>query len=500
MTTLPPFLYSFIVPIASTAVALMWYHCSSQQRRSKDGANGSSSSDLLPRRASFTSLGLAIGTFPIETKVPEAIINTACYFNDGPPSVEAIATEVVKPLLQNYERMAKVLDVNTGYFQTTALPYEPKDLIRVLQINSPDENLLNQTIFDHLRDSFVKQTALPWWEILVIQNNGAGPSALVIRVHHALADGLSLVHAFSPFLTTKSPKDVISKSNYSRSAVPNRMRISSILEATFHVLTLGASRYDDATAFSKCNHAQMKYSGKRDFVIFPTVPLEFIKRLSSAGNCTVNTILMTAVSQAIREYCISQKDAILVAKGKDVQCRVLIPVGFPRSDTELSDKHTALTNKWCMLSCDMSVGYDDILERLTAIHASTTHIKTSPRAIVQLSIQNTIPPLLPRSLARQAVMDVFSRHSLVLTNVPGPAEACELAGKAVSGVQLFFSNILSQVDLLSYGGQIYGNIVYDPEALPEFKNFGRIYANALVLLAERLSVKPPNSLLDEKKL
>lgn len=151
-----------------------------------------------------------------------------------------------------------------------------------------------------------------------------------------------------------------------------------------------------------------------------------------------------------------------------------------------------------MVSCDMSVGCDDISDRLASVHESTTKIKESSRAVMQLTIQNTIPPLLPRFLARQAVMDVFSRHSLVLTNVPGPEEACKLAGVTVAGVQLFFSNLLSQVDLLSYAGQVYGNIVYDPDALPEFQNFGRLYANALLLLSERFGVKAPNSLMEYK--
>jgi WS/DGAT C-terminal domain len=115
---------------------------------------------------------------------------------------------------------------------------------------------------------------------------------------------------------------------------------------------------------------------------------------------------------------------------------------------------------------------------------------------MQLLIQNTLPHVLPRSLARQALMDVFSRHSLVLTNVPGPDESCVLAGKTVSSVQFFFTNLISQVDLLSYAGQVFGNIVYDPMALPNFHTFGLLYANALLLLADRLGVQPPTVLTE----
>jgi hypothetical protein len=124
-----------------------------------------------------------------------------------------------------------------------------------------------------------------------------------------------------------------------------------------------------------------------------------------------------------------------------------------------------------------------------------SQMKESSRPIMQLSIQNLIVPLLPRTIARQAVMDVFSRHSLVLTNVPGHDDICELARKDVTGVQLFFSNLLTQINIISYANNIHGNIVYDPVTLPNFESFGILYSQALVRIAEELNVPPPDDLL-----
>lgn len=493
-----------VVPIATAAITLAWAFYKSKKSRT---------ADQLPRRASFTSLGLALGTFPDEANVPEAIINTACYFKSNDlPSTNAIECEIVQPLLAKYERMAMVLDVKTGFFRQTTQPYKPKDLIRTIEINCSDEKLVHRAIFDHHNDSLMEyNTTRPWWEILVVDNKGKGPSALVIRVHHTLADGLSLVHAFSPLLKKKETNNnTTSNSQTQTKRRPTRNnsissyfnRIYSIFEGTIHVLTLGATKYDHDTIFSKCNHRNMKYSGQRDYVILPTVPLSFIKQLKTAANCTVNTIIMSAISQAIHDYCVSQNDSIIAQSKANqrstpaVQCRALLPVGFPRTSIEVSNPQTALTNKWCMISCEMHIGYyDTILQRLSCIHNSMSEIKASSRPIMQLSIQNRIAPLLPRPIARQAVMDVFSRHSLVLTNVPGHNEICELAGKAVTGVQLFFSNLLTQIDIISYANNVFGNIVYDPMALPDFKNFGILYAKALVTLAEELHIQPPDDFL-----
>lgn len=339
---------------------------------------------------------------------------------------------------------------------------------------------------------------------------------LVIRVHHTLADGLSLVHAFSPLLKKK-----VADSNTSSSQTPSKQRstgndrrkqsfsvsalfyrLYSLLEASIHVLILVATKNDHDTIFSKCNHGKMKYSGKRDYVILPTIPLFFIKQLKTAANCTVNTIIMTAISQAIHDYCVSQNDPIVVqSKGDDrtateIRCRALLPFGFPRTTTELSNPQTALINKWCMVSCEMHIGYyESILHRLKSIHNSMSKVKESSRPIMQLSLQNGIAPLLPQTIARQAVMDVFSRHSCVLTSVPGHNDICELAGKEVIGVQLFFCNLLTQIDILSYADNVFGNIVYDPIALPNFGNFGILYAKALVRIAEEYNIEPPRDML-----
>jgi diacylglycerol O-acyltransferase / wax synthase len=502
-----------IFPYVTTSIfiiAVGWLQYVKHKQKLNSGKSSSSSkSSSLPRRASFTSLGLALGTFPVEANVPETIVNTACYFNcNDLPSVDAIVNEIIKPLLKQHERMKLVLDTKTGYFRPTSTPYEPKDLLRILEISCSDESTLNQTIFDHCQDSLIEYgTSRPWWEILVVQNNGKGPSALVIRVHHALADGISLVHAFAPLLKpkTKNEKTTMNTAVKATDNVPSSTRnyfiklILNILEGTFHVLTLGLSKYDDKLSFSKCNHGQMKHSGKRDFVILPTTSLEFIKKLKKAGNCTVNTIIMTAISQALHDYCLIQKDVVLVDKGSDVQCRALLPVGFQRSKVELSDPRTTLINKWCLISCNIFVGYDDINLRLNSIHEAMTQIKHSSRAYMQLLIQNTIAPLLPRRVARQTVMDIMSRHSFVLTNVPGHGEICLMAGKPVSAVQVFFNNLLTQVDIVSYAGNVYGNVVYDPNALSDFQTFGLLYAKALILLAERLGVQPPDDLLTMSK-
>lgn len=203
---------------------------------------------------------------------------------------------------------------------------------------------------------------------------------------------------------------------------------------------------------------------------------------------------MFAISQAIHEYCLAEKDPVLKAKARSLQCRALLPATLPRSKTEFQDKTLAMRNKWCMVSADLSVGYEKPLERLAAIHETTSFMKNSPRAFIQLWIQNNIAPLLPITLARQTTLDVFSRHSLVVSNVPGPEKTCLFAEAKITSVQMLFVNVIPQVSLLSYAGTIYGNIVYDPSDLPKGDVFAQLYAKALVDLAEVFQLEAPAAL------
>ena len=197
---------------------------------------------------------------------------------------------------------------------------------------------------------------MPWWEILIIRNCGSGPSACVLRFHHVIGDGLALVAVFEKLLTTEEGKPIqplfSSKSSSGKQNVQRKGPLStlwSLVAATVHVLTLAATKYDDDTVFSRINHANMKHSGRRKVVIFPTVPLDFVKRLKAAAGMTVNDVLMAAVSQAIRDYCEAKGDKILDAKGRDLQCRALVPVGFPRMHDPQDTYHDALRNMWVSL-------------------------------------------------------------------------------------------------------------------------------------------------------
>lgn len=151
------------------------------------------------------------------------------------------------------------------------------------------------------------------------------------------------------------------------------------------------------------------------------------------------------------------------------------------------------------MSADMAVGVSDVLERLNMVHRNLTQIKHSPQAVVQLTFQNVCMPYLPYAFNQKLTRDVFLRHSMVISNVPGPTKPCMFAGKEVMGVQMFFGNLIPQIGLLSYREQLFGNLCVDPVHVPDAKSIAPLYSRAFIQLAEKLDVPIPESLTKYKR-
>ena len=250
------------------------------------------------------------------------------------------------------------------------------------------------------------------------------------------------------------------------------------------------------------------YSGNRKITVFQTTPLPFIKALKNKANVSINDVLFTALSQAIRDHCINQQCPIVQKtvdsssskhheKNQKIQFRALMPVALPRSDEAVRDKTQAMRNKWVFVSSDMGIGIDNISDRLAYIHDKMNRIKSSPTPYVQWKVQESLPSKLPVSIGRKTVYDTFVRHSIIFSNVPGPSHTCLLAGKFKAvGCQMFFCNLIPQVGILSYNDKVFINMVLDPNEIIGCENIPFFMSRALTIMARDLNVDVPQEIRD----
>jgi len=152
-----------------------------------------------------------------------------------------------------------------------------------------------------------------------------------------------------------------------------------------------------------------------------------------------------------------------------------------------------------MVSVPMPVTGDSVKERLAQCVQNTTAMKTSPLPGVQMYIQNLMPMILPESMQQQTAFDIFTRHSMVFSNVPGPNTPVYLCGQRVEGMQVIFPNLIPQVLLISYADGIFFNMVMDsdqsPGAADELPAF---YIEELMQMAKVYNLDSSNLLVKGK--
>jgi hypothetical protein len=119
-----------------------------------------------PRAWSFTSTGLALGSFPPQIQSPEHVINAMLLFNDC-PSPQAVVDQIVKRFLE-YERFAIIPEPEQGTSRYCPKDLDPNRLVRHIVIKG-DKELTLETLNEHLFDPVSESDDLPWWEVLIIE-------------------------------------------------------------------------------------------------------------------------------------------------------------------------------------------------------------------------------------------------------------------------------------------------------------------------------------------
>jgi hypothetical protein len=100
--------------------------------------------------------------------------------------------------------------LNTIYDKTMARgkrgDFDPSDLVRVLPaVEARDDKALVEHLQNHWMlplSEGARGQVLLWWELVIVPNKDKkGPSAILRRSHHALADGISMVSIVQEIIT-----------------------------------------------------------------------------------------------------------------------------------------------------------------------------------------------------------------------------------------------------------------------------------------------------------
>ncbi|TSC33608.1 WS/DGAT domain-containing protein [Corallococcus sp. Z5C101001] len=189
------------------------------------------------------------------------------------------------------------------------------------------------------------------------------------------------------------------------------------------------------------------------------LPLERVKAVGRNLGGTVNDVLLTAVTGALRRYLSS-----LEAPLEDVHA--LVPVNLRPLDAPVPRE---LGNRFGVVFLRLPIHLEDPRRRLREVAKRMEALKRSPEAVVTSSALELLGRT-PAAVERVAVDVMGSKASLVATNVPGPRQPVSLAGTRLEGLTFWVpqaGHVGLGISLFSYAGQVTVGVASDASRVPE---------------------------------
>lgn len=328
----------------------------------------------------------------------------------------------------------------------------------------------------------------PLWEIATVTGLEGERIAVVLKVHHVLADGMALLRFATAVLDVEPhvatdevprwrPEPAPSPAALVAGALVDRGRHGvEMIRKGLHALgrspsgLLGASRQvaravGETAVVAPSLPITGRVGDRRDFA-WTRLPLATVKDIAHANGATVNDVVLTLTAGALRHHLIQAGRAV-----EGVHVRVLVPVSV-RTAAQLDE----MGNQFSLLTVALPVGVDDPIELLREVQAETARHKASGQVAIG-SLLFGIGGLVPAALLRAIGPEVLARQpfvNLAVTNLPGPQFPLYLLGSrllelypAVCGT----GNIAMIVGVLSYDGALGVAVTVDADVVPDADAF-----------------------------
>ncbi len=417
------------------------------------------------------------------------IINAVMWF-DEPVDWLRLRELLTERLIDPYPRFRQRPDdrrtpVGALYWQDVPDFDLEEHLVHVRLPAPGDQAALHRYISDQL--SHPLDHDRPLWQAHFIDGYEGG-AAVYTRIHHAVADGVSLVRLLLS-LTDDEPEtplfDALELSEPAGLVRRAKQVVAEAAQTTGHLVHEGfevlthPSRVIDLVQFAfrgtravgKTLLTPPDYRtvlkgrmGPAKQALWSTpVPLADVKAIGRQAGATVNDVLCAAVTGALHRYLDDHDDLV-------PDLRAFVPFNLRPLDEPIPRE---LGNRFGIVFLSLPVGERDRAARLAEVKRRMDAIKASPEGVVGYGVL-TVTGMTPVQIER-VIVDVFgAKGSLVLTNVAGPKQDVFLAGTRLAGFMGWVpatGGIALGISIFSYCGQvtvgIYADatLVPDPEAL-----------------------------------
>ncbi len=328
----------------------------------------------------------------------------------------------------------------------------------------------------------------PLWQFHLVENYAGGP-ATIIRIHHCIADGIALVQVFLSLTdptregrpSAREPKTWKKRRAeesrvFQRLLEPAREGLDFATHLGRRMVAEGRKILDNPAlagmyateagevagelvhSLTLPDDPRTRFKGRlgvrKQVAWAEPIPLDEVKAVSKAFGCTVNDMLIAAVSGAIRRYMIAAGDD--PAGLQDI--RATVPVNLRPLEHALE-----LGNHFGLVFLSLPLAESNPLRRLYTVNERMNELKGSRQAAVTFGFLAALG--MGPSALQKPVLDLLSeKASAVLTNVPGPREPVYMAGARIREMMFWVpqnGHIGIGISIISYAGQVLFGLMSD---------------------------------------
>ena len=341
----------------------------------------------------------------------------------------------------------------------------------------------------------------PLWQFHLIENYQGG-SAMMVRIHHCIADGIALIGVTQSLVDggTAPPERKRGKQHREPLEAAEDWITDTLIKpfTDVAVKALGSAGSGAAGALGllmepqksidkglagSADLARMAYRVVRDAAALalmpddsPTrlkgtpgktkrvawcapIPLEEVKAVGKALNCSINDVLLSCVAGAIAGYLRGHGDSVT---GKEI--RAMVPVNLRPIEQAYK-----LGNRFGLAPVVLPIGLDNPVERVYEVRRRMSQLKGSMQPLMAFGLL-AVAGLLIKP-AQDAMLNLFSKKTTaVMTNVPGPREKVKFLGATVEQ-NLFWvpqsGTVGLGVSILSYAGGVQFGVITDGTLCPD---------------------------------
>lgn len=383
-------------------------------------------------------------------------------------------------------RVADVLLPIGGSAWTTARDFDVRRHVHQVRLDGDDFGRAVTEAAGELMERPLER-GLPPWEMYLLRSADDTRCAVLVKLHHALADGMRAVAIGAGIF------DEIADARATAAHRPRPVPARTPPAAARRLVGFAQSRIGElgravGVGASLVRASRLDPRGLPALTAAPSgtrrlatavLPLDTVHRVRRASGGTANDVLLAVVAGALGRWMTERGDR-LPAAGP----RALVPVSRRRPGQPAGSG-----NRLSAYLLELPVAEPDPRLRLAAVREAMNRNKAAgpargAGAVALLADQ--LPPLAHRFGAPLAGGAARMLFDLLVTSVPLPRAALSLGGRPLRELYPMAPLARGQslaVALSTYGGRVHAGLVADGEAVPDVGRLAAALGEELAALA-----------------